>query len=201
LAYRGPTGNGTIITPGSEARFIMMYRAQGLPGLFGGSYNLPNGQGFVVGPFSSVTPSSSPPSYSVNYAVFSFLFDIPLGKPIALWFTSPQGNLTQSYATSPRGGLDAFFPKSSGPWVSGTDIFEISGSGNYTLHYVNTGTANETGKVAMGPSSVTYSRPYIIPGATTIALAASLAVFTGYAVRRRARLPGATGDARVPTGP
>lgn len=201
ISNPGPTGNGTIITPGSEALFIMMYRSQGPPGMYGGALYLPNGHGFVVGPFSSITSSSSPPSYSVNYAVFSFLFDTTFGKPVALWFTGPQGNLSQSFATSVKGGLDAFLPRSSGPSVSGTDIFEISGPGNYTLHFVNNGSANETGKLAMGPSSVTYSRPYIIPGIATTVLGAGLAVFTTYSLRNKSkRLPGA-GDTHLPTVP
>ncbi|HZY47542.1 MAG TPA: hypothetical protein VFE96_07060 [Candidatus Bathyarchaeia archaeon] len=199
IGYLGPTGNGTIITPGSEAQFIMMYRAQGPPGVFGGSYNLPNGQGLAVGPFSSITPSTNIPNDAVNYAVFSYLFDTASGKAIKLWFTGPQGNLTVSFVTSVKGGLDAFFPKSSGPSVSGTNILEVSAPGNYTLHYVNTGTANETGKVEMGPSSVTYSRPFITPGLTSIAFAAVLAVFTGLSRRSRSRAQAATGDAPVPT--
>jgi hypothetical protein len=189
----GPKGNGTIITPGSEARYIIMYTGNPKPGFSAGTYSEPQGLGFDFGPFAWNMPSSSLTNHDVNYAVFSFLFGTQSGKPSPLWFTGPQGNLSYSYITGIGGGLDDFLPKLSGSTVSGRAVLEASGPGNYTLHYLNTGTANENGWVEMGPSTVNYSRPYFVPAAITIGLGTGLAVFTALVPWRKSRKSTETG--------
>ena len=184
--YRGPSGNGTILTPGSHAQFIIMYRAQNQGGGGGGSSLLPGGLGFVEGPYLWTTPSTTLTTFGRNYAVFTFSFSSRLGSGNAtLWFTGPQGNLTLSFNTERYGGLNIILPTNFD-----TDILKAPVPGNYTLHYVNRNTsANVTGRVVMGPSSVTFSRPYFYGGLTTIAVAVGLSIVTGFTQRNKILTP------------
>lgn len=195
--YLGPNGNGTIITPGSEARFIIMYTASPQGTFGGGSYLEPNGLDFAVGPYRWIAPTSGFTESNANYAVFSFQFGTQLGKANPLWFTGPQGNLTVSFYTGIDGGLADFLPKLSGPTVSGRNILEVSGPGNYTLHYLNAGTVNDSGWVELGPSTVNYSRPYFVPAAITFGLGSSLAVSTILAPWQKSRQTAMTIRAHV----
>jgi hypothetical protein len=181
-AYIGK-GNGTVIRPGSEAQYILDYQTVIQAGRGSGTFTPSNGQGLIYGPILWTNPSSTLSSFQVMYAVFSFHFSSQQGIGPLLWFSGPQGNLTQALGTHSYGGIDATIPFTSFQ----TSILEVSGPGNYTLHYFNTGSANATGLVAIGPSSVVFTRPYLFAGVTTIVLAVALAVVTGFVLRRRLR--------------
>ena len=66
----------------------------------------------------------------------------------------PARNLTASLYASKYGGGEFTRPFTDFQ----TNIFEVSGPGNDTLHY-NKGSENATGLVAMGPSSVVFFAP------------------------------------------
>ena len=176
--YRG-TGNGSTIRPGTEDQFIMIFKTN--PGNGGGGFISPDGKNFIVGPFLWTAPSPTGSTWTVQYAVFTFSFSAqPPGTRFPLWFTGPQGNISESIHTDKYGGL----PTNIGQNFD-TGIFELSAPGNYTLHYFNYGSTNATGLVAMGPSSVTYSRPYLFPGATTITFAGVLSAVTLVLLRKK----------------
>ncbi len=177
-------GNGTIIRPGFEGQFIMDYQVRIQAGIGGGTSLPPGGVGFVFGPVLWTTPSSTISSFEVRYAIFTFEFSSQLGPAPPLWFSGPLGNLTASLVTTKYGGTPF------GGWFADfqTSIFELSGPGNYTLHYFNNGSVNATGLVAMGPSSVLFSRPYLYAGVTTIVLALTFSVATGFVLQRRRKL-------------
>jgi hypothetical protein len=184
--YRGvtPGANGTIIPPGSQAQFILDYRTQSQGGGSGGGSLPPSGLGFVVGPFLWALPTPSLTSFAKNYAIFTLSFSSRFGSGnFSLWFTGPLGNITSSFDTSKYGGLQII------PYESfNTAILESSAAGNYTLHYVNRNTsANVTGQVVVGPSTVTFTRPYLYVGLTTIAVAAALSIATGLSLRTKAQ--------------
>ena len=175
--YRG-NGNGSIIRPRTEDQFIMIFKTN--PGNGGGSFISPDGKEFIVGPYLWTAPGPTGSTWTVQYAVFTFSFSVQLGPSSPVWFTGPQGNTTQSLYTSRYGGLPTSFGE-----TFDTDILELSAPGNYTLHYFNNGSMNATGLVAMGPSSVTYSRPYLYPGAITITFAGILATVTVILLRKK----------------
>jgi hypothetical protein len=183
--YRG-NGNGSIIRPHTEDQFIMVFKTN--PGNGGGGSISPDGKDFIVGPFMWTAPGPMTSTWEVPYAVFTFSFSaqqpgsqFPL---FPLWFSGPQGNMSQSIHTSRYGGL----PTNIGETFD-TAILELSAPGNYTLHYFNNGSMNATGKVAMGPSTVAYSRPYLYPGATTIAFAGILSGVTVVLLRKKDLTP------------
>jgi hypothetical protein len=177
----GPNGNGTAIRSGSEAQFIMDYQTGTPSGSVGGASLPPNGVGLVLGPISWTAPSSTLSAFDVRYAIFTFEFSSQLGPAPPLWFSGPHGNLTASLFTAKYGGLE-----STRPFLAfETRIFEVSGPGNYTLHYLAIGSKNSTGLVAMGPSSVTFTRPYLYFGVTTIVIAIALSATTAIALRKR----------------
>jgi len=181
--YLGPNGNGTMIRPGIEAQFIMDYQSSTPPGSIGGTSLPPSGVGLVLGPFPWTTPQSTLSAFEVRYAIFTFEFSSQTGPAPPLWFSGPQGNLTLSLFTDKYGGLE-----NTRPFLPfNTRIFQVSGPGNYTLHYINTGSKNSTGLVAMGPSSVTFTRPYLYAGATTITVAMAFSIVTGFIWRKKAR--------------
>jgi hypothetical protein len=175
--YRG-NGNGSIIRPGTEDQFIMIFKTN--PGNGGGSFISPDGKDFIVGPFLWTAPGVAGSAWTMQYAVFTFSFSTQLGPYSPLWFSGPQGNMSQFIHNDRYGGL----PTKIGEHFD-TDIFELPTPGNYTLHYFNNHPANATGLVAMGPSSVTYSRPYLYPGATTIAFAGILSAVTIVLLRKK----------------
>jgi hypothetical protein len=176
-------GYGGVIRPGSEGQYLMFYRTTVPAATGSGTYSVPGGQGFAFGPFLWTTPVSTISSYEIRYAIFTFEFTSQLGPSVRLWFSGPQGNLTASFYTNKYGGI---FPPS--PFTSyQTDVLQISGPGNYTMHYLNLGPGNLTGIVSMGPSSVVFTRPHLYIGATTIAVALALSTVTGFVLRKRAR--------------
>jgi hypothetical protein len=179
-------GNGTIIRPESEAQFIMIFQTNPTNPGSCGSCLLPNGQGWVTGPFALTAPKLAFSSFQKYYAVFTFAFTAftPL-QQIAQrfappWFSGPQGNMSESISTSIYAGLRNLVT----PFFE-TAILEISIPGNYTLHYFNAGSVNATGRVAMGPSSVVYSRPYFYPGLATIATAGIFSIINRFDLRTR----------------
>lgn len=177
--YQGPSGNGTIIPPGSQAQFIVWFRTQSNDGRSGGSFLLPNSLGFGDGPYLWA-PGSTLTSFEKDYAIFtiSFLTARNGSGNFSLWFTGPQGNLT-SFDAGKHGGLDLIAGT-----IFNTAIVEASTAGNYTLHYLNRNTsANVTGKVALGPSLVNYTRPYFYAGLVTIIVAVGLSVVTGFSLK------------------
>lgn len=188
--YLGPNGNGAVIRPGSEAQYIVFYQTVIPPNMGSGTYNVPGGQGFASGPFLWTTPSSTASSYEVRYAIFTFEFTSQLGPGPLLWFSGPQGNLTVSLYTNKYGGIVSPMPFSGFQ----TEIIQVSGPGNYTMHYRNNGSGNLTGIVSMGPSSVMFTRPYLYAGATTIVIGIAFSIVTGYVWRKKTR-------ATAPPGP
>jgi hypothetical protein len=176
--YRG-NGNGSIIRPGTEDQFIMVFKTGSGNG--GGASISPDGKDFIVGPFQWTAPGPTTSTWEVPYAVFTFSFSAQQpGSRFPLWFSGPQGNMSELIHTSRYGGL----PTNIGENFD-TAILELSTPGNYTLHYFNNGSMNATGKVAMGPSTVAYSRPYLYPGATTIAFSGALAGVTVVVLRKK----------------
>jgi len=175
--------NGTIIPPGAEAQFIIDFGAS-LRGGNCGACLLPNRPGFVSGPFAWTTFGWAIWPIEKYYAVFTYQFSYTvkeLPQAPREWFSGPQGNLTESMYTDRYAGLENLLGHFD------TSILEASAPGNYTLHYFNTGSANFTGKVVIGPSSVTFSRPYLYSGITTIAIAGIFSVITGFASWRKLR--------------
>jgi hypothetical protein len=113
----------------------------------------------------------------LRYAIFTVLFNfLPGPQGCCLqWFSGPQGNITQTTGIGSYGGVEQY----AGGLGWSTSILEIDAAGNYTLHFFNTGTiGNATERVAMGSSSVSYSRnrPYLFAGETTLGLAAAFVV-------------------------
>jgi hypothetical protein len=178
------TGSGTIITPGSEGQFIVMFRSSVngnaivVPGT--GTYLINGHEGLAFGPFLFLPESSnSSSSYHVQYALFSYLQCggwnkgpiPPQGQPCP-WFSGPQGNITRDTYDAPSRNLN--------PDQLVTAIYRIDSPGNYTLHYFNAQSTNATGKVIMGYSYVSFSvtRPYLYPGLATIGVAAAFLVAT-----------------------
>jgi len=176
--------NGTIIPPGAEAQFIIDFGAS-LRGGNCGACLLPNRPGFVSGPFAWTTSGWAISPIEKYYAVFTYQFSYSVKAELPQapreWFSGPQGNLTESMYTDRYAGLENLLGHFD------TSILEASAPGNYTLHYFNTGSANFTGKVVIGPSSVTFSRPYLYAGVTTIAIAGIFSVITGFASWKKLR--------------
>ena len=171
-------GNGTVIRPGSEAQFIIDFGTNLKAGNCG-SCLLPDRPGFVSGPFTWAAPGWAISSIQKYYAVFTYQFSYTVKAQLPAapreWFSGPQGNLSQSMYTDTYSGLENLLGHFD------TSILEATAPGNYTLHYFNTGSANFTGKVVIGPSSVAFSRPYFYAGITTIVIAGIFSVITGFA--------------------
>ncbi|TMI06673.1 hypothetical protein E6H34_10345 [Candidatus Bathyarchaeota archaeon] len=132
----------------------MFYQTRIPAEMSSGTYNVPRGQGFAYGPLPWTTGSSTLSSCEVSYAVFTFEFSSQTRPGPVLWFSGPRGNLTASLYASKYGGGEFTRPFTDFQ----TNIFEVSGPGNDTLHY-NKGSENATGLVAMGPSSVVFFAP------------------------------------------
>jgi hypothetical protein len=175
-------GNGTVIPAGSEAQFIIDFGASLKAGNCG-SCPLPNGLGFVTGPFGWTAPGWGVSSIQKYYAVFTYQFSYTVKEQLPAvireWFSGPQGNLSESMHTDTYGGLNNLLGYFE------TSIFEATAPGNYTLHYFDTGSANFIGKVVMGASSVVFSRPYLYAGIATIVIATAFSGVTGFASRRK----------------
>jgi hypothetical protein len=175
--YRGwatGTMGGTPIQSGTGVQYILTFETN-VPANMQPSFGaLAGGRGYTFGPFLWNQPSATASLSKTNYAVFTYTFDfVPGFQGCCLqWFSGPQGNMTQTTSTGSYGGLEAY---GSGVGWS-TSILEADAAGNYTMHFFNTGTVgNATGRVAMGPSAVAFSRtqPYFYEGVASWGLAAS----------------------------
>jgi len=181
--------NGTVITPGSEVQYIIVIQRQ-VPASTGfcGGCPLPNGKGYVYGPTELRPNNPTISSFELNYAVFTFTFCPKLTTGCALGFGYPQPNQAapNSWLSGPQGNISQFIiTQKHDPLLSGifqnplfTVIVEMDTAGNYTLHYHNYFSTNATGTVAVGFSTVVFSRPYLYTGATTIAIAIVFAALT-----------------------
>jgi hypothetical protein len=137
------------------------------------------GSGPVIRAGRSLPPPSENLSTTIDdYVVFKFTN--PNGTALMVWYSGPEGNLTQDC-----GGKVITCVYQSSTIGTYTAFFKILTPGNYSLHllsipcpstpsYCTTTTA--VGTFSLASSSLTYSRPYWIPGlATVIGVAASIA--------------------------
>jgi hypothetical protein len=155
-----------------------------------------SGSGYGCGPTSSGIPACSLPKPGSNtsitiadYVIFSFTN--PNGSALAVWYTGPQGNLTQycngpnvpqltcAYSPNPPGAR-------TGPY---TTFFETNTTGNYSINLLSTpcaftpnycSTTTAVGSLTISVAHITYSRPYWTFGLATVivsgvAIAATIA--------------------------
>lgn len=176
------------VGPRSEARYIVEFNQTSLSSL-SCQYALCSTAGGLtyVLPALWTSPSTAFSSFERRYAVFTYSFPGLIGPQgdAEVWFTGPQGNLSQTVHTAKYGGTDVFH---SG--LYGTSIIEASSPGNYTLHFVNPapiGSGTLNGTVVMGPSSVTFARPYVYAGAIAILVGVTVAVVTSLILVRKFR--------------
>ena len=189
--------NGTVIRPGYNAQYIMDFQTKVPTNVVSESYSLPDGKGYVTGPFLWTPPASTVSTFELRYGVFTFSFclgtvscSFSLGVPsnreaVNAWFSGPQGNISEYMTISKYGGLEGTSPQV----LFFTAIVEIDAAGNYTLHYYNYGSTNRTGTVAIGLSSVVFSRPYLYAGAAIIVIAAAFGIVTEFVARRPKQQP------------
>ncbi len=176
------------VGPDSTAQYIIEFQTNYVSQSTQGQlYSSPDQDLYVV-TFQWTPPSSDFFSFERQYVVFtySFQFGISGTTRSTVWFTGPQGNLSQSVHTSKYGGTDVFHGG-----LYGTSIIEVDSAGNYTLHYSNPLSGSLNGTIAMGPSSVTFTRPYLNLGLGSIGIAAAFAtstVFVSWKKLRNARL-------------
>lgn len=172
--------NGTLIKPGSIAQYIAEFRTSIPQNTVSGSFILSTG-GLAYGPLQWTPPNMTSTSSKHYYVVFTFSFDSNSACcNRTMWFSGPQGNITD--------WIPGYLPDVLSSALSGhfsDAIIEVDTPGNYTLHYLNQQTsANVTGRVALGTSSVVFSKPNlqvgaITIGAITIAIAAAFGSVTG----------------------
>jgi hypothetical protein len=187
----GVTNGGDTIKAGVGFQYILMFKTasatccnQGPSG-----YTLPTG-GSMFGPLAWTSPNDTASSYDRRYAVFtdSFSFQPSPSGCCPFWFSGPDGNISQPFLKTGRyGGVEQYAGVPGGfGWA--TSIFEVNSPGNYTLHFTNSGAVgNVTGRVAMGASTVTYSRtqPYLYLGIGATAFAVIFAAVAGLVYRRK----------------
>lgn len=175
-----------LVGPNSTAQYIVGFQAN-LPSFKSGYLNYSQSQDIYYSGFGWSEPSSAFPSVK-QYAVFSYSFEAGIegGPPVrytTVWFTGPQGNLSQTVHTAMYGGTDVFHGG-----LYGTSVVEASNSGNYTLHFYNPfPSGNLSGVVFMGASSVTFTRPYVYVGIIGTLITASLVILTTILLWRKSR--------------
>jgi len=131
------------------------------------------------------TPGSNLSTTVDDYVIFSFTN--PNGTALTVWYTGPQGNLTQDCSGAyPLGEITCTYEPSApgtriGPY---TTFFKTTVTGNYTIHLLSTqctitpncSTTTAIGTLTLATSSLTYNRPYWALGlATVIVVGASIA--------------------------
>lgn len=199
ISSTGTSGGGVVITPGSEFQYILMFQGVGpTTGTRNSSaFALPAG-GYAFGPITwtpssntlSSFPNSTSYSYKIAYAVFTFSFNYPAG-PLGccrVWFSGPNGNISQYLGTVTYGGLDNYAKNTGGGLAWSTAMFDVDAPGNYSLHFAYAGTlGNATGRVSMGPSLVYFLRtqPYLYPGVATVVAAIILAIVGTLVAKRK----------------
>jgi hypothetical protein len=189
LVETGITGSGTVIQSGTRVQYILTFETNVASNVGPSPTQLNGGGGYAFGPVLWSPSNSASSSYRVEYAVFTYSFNWVPGPQgcCPQWFSGPQGNISASTGIGSYGGLEGYAPSGPG-W--GTSILQVDAAGNYTLHFSNTGTiGNATGRVAMGSSSVSFSRsrPYLLAGETTLGLAAAFVVGTILVSSRRVK--------------
>ncbi len=195
-------GNGTVIRPGSKAQFIMAFKTSIPANVGSSSFLLPDDKGTVFSPLFWAPPASNDSSFEIRYAVFTFSFCSKTGFCFYsfglygnAWLSGPQGNISQFLDINHYAGLES-------PGKVDTVIPEIGPAGNYTLNYYNPTSANVTGKVAMGPSLVVFSRsrPYLYAGVATLVTAAAFSTITVISWRKLRHKPeNASSNSKQPT--
>ena len=155
----------------------------------------PNGTS-VIGP----TPVSNTTTTTEYYVFFSITN--PNGSAVLVWFTGPQGNLSQTCGVSAVVAC-RFEPTPPGSGLGPYSMFfQAPTPGNYTIHMLSTQcvattnctTTNATLRLTTAFSLITYTRPYYNAGlATAIISGASIVVFIAIAgyrfVNRQRRIP------------
>jgi hypothetical protein len=128
------------------------------------------------------TPGSDLATTVDDYVIFTLTN--PNGTALTVWYTGPQGNMTQDC-----GGMvvTCFYEPTPQPAMIGpfTTFFKSPTLGNYTIHLLSTQctltpnyctTTVASGTLTLATSSLTYNRPYWALGlATLIAAGASIA--------------------------
>jgi len=153
----------------------------------------------VSGSFPTCTlpaPGSDLATTIDDYAIFSFTN--PNGTALTVWYTGPQGNLTQDCSGGPAIVTCIYQPAADrsriGPY---TTFFKTPITGNYTIHLLsiqctwtpnNCSTSTAIGTLTMATGSLTYNRPYWALGlATVIVVGASIAGTVAYLATSRYR--------------
>ena len=142
--------------------------------------------------YSLAQPVSSSTTTIQYYALFTFTN--PNGSAVNVWYTGPQGNITQDcssgilvaaclYSPSPAGS-------STGPYMN---FFQTPTAGNYTMHLLST-PSTATLRISRALSLVVYNRPYYNTGLATeivagIATAAAIAYLSVTAARTLQKRP------------
>ncbi len=170
--------NGTTVMPGSTEEYIISLKTNIPSNASLCICLLPNGKGFVDSPVGWIAPTSNDTAYDKNYLLFTFTFcsgsrcqyGFGRGSYGTIWFSDPQGNITQPMRTF------SFGAGSTGEDAIETAIAEMTTPGNYTLHYLNTSSENFSARVVFARSQVWFYRssPYLFAGAFTLALGAAV---------------------------
>jgi hypothetical protein len=187
-----PEPRTVSIRPSSEAQFGLEFQTTAVPTWQQGEvlFSSHGSETFIWRHLLWNPPSSTTLSYEKRYVFFTYSFSALCYTPSggcapAIWFTGPQGNLSQSVKTSRYANTDVFH----GGYY-GTSIIEIDSPGNYTLHSLNffaPPSGNVTGIVFMGLSTVTFTRPYFYAGVATTLIAAASSIVTGFVSWRKLR--------------
>lgn len=175
------------IGPNSTAQYTVEFQTGLSPGTLALLHFSKTQDVYAVGPFNWNPPSSTFPSIK-QYVVFTYSLQAgtqggPQPKYSTVWFTGPQGNLSQTVHTLQYGGTDLYHGG-----FFGTSIIDASSAGNYTLHYYNPITSGSlNGTIVMGSSSVTFTRPYVYVGITLILIAVAMTTATGLTLKMKMR--------------
>jgi hypothetical protein len=171
------TSNGTSVAPYAMAQFVAFYRTTIPSNQVSGAYLFQNMPGYAFGPILW-QPKNSNESYTqAEYLVLTLRLTstcysgscVYIGS--LLWLSGPQGNISQYMEARP---FTAGAFRSS---YSDIYILQVTGPGNYTLHYNNLHPQDSyTAAVNMDIAKVTFthSRPYFIPGIASLVVAIAL---------------------------
>ena len=163
------------VTAGSEARFTVFFKTTIPAGMGTGSYR--TGEDYTVGPMPWTAPRATFTQFEVHYALYTLEYTVhPLnggGIGPTIWYSGPQGNVTAVDLQSHQVGE---YSKVA---------VEAPSPGNYTLHFLTSQSAYAAfGRMTMGASSVTFSRPYYSDGWITIGLTGAFSITTLYVSRK-----------------
>lgn len=153
--------------------------------------------------YNLATPVSTPTTTSQYYAYFSLTN--PNGSAVNVWFTGPQGNLTQDCGSGVLEIACFYSPTPNGIGVGPrSNFFQAPTAGNYTMHllsspcsamydYCTSTTAIVS--VTRSLSSVIYSKPYynaglataIVAGVAIVAASAFLSIIGNRVLNKRVK--------------